>query len=135
MTHLSGWDKQGGVLAILPCSRTECTPRASNKGEALRDLANDSRSCWTNFFNHSRRLLIAISPRTFMCHVREIFDSHWHKKLSRIKWKVEKDRLPEKWRKGFGSVFGHPSKSVSTSGPNAPGGSPGFQSPYFPSGL
>ena len=34
MGHLSGWDRQGGVLAILSCSRTESTLRASNTNES-----------------------------------------------------------------------------------------------------
>jgi hypothetical protein len=39
-----------GVLAILPCSRTEGTLRSS-KG---------LRPCWTDFFEHSRLPLISI---------------------------------------------------------------------------
>ena len=53
-----------GVLAILPCSRTGSTLRASNW----------LRPCWTDFFDHSRRLLIPISSWAYMGHVREIFN-------------------------------------------------------------
>ena len=52
------------VLAILPCSRTVSTLRAS-KG---------LRPYWTDFFDHSRRLLISIYPKAFMGIVREIFN-------------------------------------------------------------
>ncbi len=53
-----------GVLASLPCARTMSTLRASNR----------LRPCWTDFFDHSRRLLISISSGAFMGHVREIFN-------------------------------------------------------------
>jgi len=36
-----------GVLALLPCSRTNCTLRASKR----------LRPCWTNFFEHSLQLM------------------------------------------------------------------------------
>ncbi len=61
-------------VAFLPCSRTESTLRASNNGELQRDLASNSRPCWTDFFDHSPRLLTSISPRTFTCHRREKFN-------------------------------------------------------------
>ena len=48
-------------VAILLCSRTESTLRAPNNGEALRDLANDSRPFWTNFFEHSLRLMMPVA--------------------------------------------------------------------------
>jgi len=54
-----------GVLAILPCSRTPCTLRASNNGEPLRDLASDSRPCWMDFFEHLV-LLVAVSSQAFI---------------------------------------------------------------------
>ncbi len=63
-----------GVLALLPCSCTESTLRASNNGEPQRDLASNSRPCWTDFFDHSPRLLTSISPRTFTYHRREKFN-------------------------------------------------------------
>jgi len=53
-----------GVLALLPCSRTGSTLRAP-KG---------LRPCWTDFFEHSRQLLMSISPRACMCHGIEIFN-------------------------------------------------------------
>ena len=51
-----------GVLASLPCSRTGSTLRAPNW----------LRPCWTDFFDHSRRLLISVSFGVFMGHVRNI---------------------------------------------------------------
>ena len=42
-----------GVLAILPCSRTSCTLRAPNNGDALWDVAGNSWPCWRDFFEHS----------------------------------------------------------------------------------
>jgi len=51
-----------GVLALLPCSRTMSTLRAS-KG---------LRPCWTEFFDHSHRLLISVSPSVFIYFVGEI---------------------------------------------------------------
>ena len=53
-----------GVLVMSPCSRTVSTLRASTW----------LRPCWTDFFDHSRRLLIPISSRACMGHVREIFN-------------------------------------------------------------
>jgi hypothetical protein len=53
-----------GVLAMSPCSRTVSTLRASTW----------LRPCWTDFFDHSRLLLIPISSRACMGHVREIFN-------------------------------------------------------------
>jgi hypothetical protein len=53
-----------GVLAMLPCSRTVSTLRASTW----------LWPCWTDFFDHSRRLLIPISSRACMDHVREVFN-------------------------------------------------------------
>jgi hypothetical protein len=49
----------------LPCSRTRCTLRASNW----------LRPCWTDFFEHSRQLLISVLPRACMCDLREIFNT------------------------------------------------------------
>ncbi len=54
-----------GVLASLPCSRTRCTLRASNW----------LRPCWTDFFEHSRQLLISVLPQALMCNLREIFNT------------------------------------------------------------
>jgi len=51
-----------GVLALLPCSRTMSTLRA------FKGL----RPCWTDFFDHSHRLLISVAARVFMCFVGEI---------------------------------------------------------------
>jgi hypothetical protein len=53
-----------GVLALLPCSRTESTLRAS-KG---------LRPCWTDFFEHSLSLMLVIFPGAFMGHGHEIFN-------------------------------------------------------------
>ena len=53
-----------GVLALLTCSRTACTFRAS-KG---------LRPCWTDFFDHSPWWLISVVPEAFTCHGREIFN-------------------------------------------------------------
>ncbi len=52
-----------GVLALLPCSRTESTLRAS-KG---------LRPCWTIFFEHSLPLIRAVFPGAPMGHGPEIF--------------------------------------------------------------
>jgi len=55
-----------GVLAILPCSRTPCTLRASKW----------LRPCWTDFFEHSLQLMLAVSSwACIICHGREIFNS------------------------------------------------------------
>ncbi len=107
MGHLSGCDGRG-VLAILPCSRTECTLRASNtKGSpygmskairALRDLASNSRPflrlCsgqdWADpserlracFFEPSRRLLILILAWAYMRRASAIFNRPIHEILS-----------------------------------------------------
>jgi len=51
-----------GVLALLPCSRTMSTLRASKW----------LRPCWADFFDHSHRLLISVSPRVFIYFVGEI---------------------------------------------------------------
>ena len=56
-----------GVPALLPCSRTGGTLRASKR----------LRPCWTDFFDHSLRLLISISPRAFLCPGREILKGPW----------------------------------------------------------
>jgi hypothetical protein len=63
MIQLLGMMKKAasGVLAILPCSRTPCTFRASNNGEAFQDLTSNSRPCWKDFFEHSLQLMIAVS--------------------------------------------------------------------------
>jgi len=53
-----------GVLALLPCSRTESTLRAS-KG---------LRPCWTDFFEHSLSLMLVIFPGALMGHGHEIFN-------------------------------------------------------------
>ncbi len=54
-----------GVLAILPCSRTPCTLRASKW----------LRPCWTDFFEHSLQLMMAVSSWAGICHGSEIFNS------------------------------------------------------------
>jgi hypothetical protein len=54
-----------GVLAILPCSRTPCTLRASKW----------LRPCWTDFFEHSLQLMMAVSSWACICHGKEIFNS------------------------------------------------------------
>ena len=54
-----------GVLAILPCSRTPCTLRAPKW----------LRPCWTDFFEHSLQLMMAVSSWAFICHESEIFNS------------------------------------------------------------
>jgi len=70
-----------GVLALLPCSRIESTLRAP-KG---------LRPCWTNFFEHSRQLLMSILPRACMCHGREIFNRPFEANRGTIKRKGSKD--------------------------------------------
>jgi len=62
-----------GVLAILPCSRTPCTLRAS-KGmrPCWIDPSERLRAC---FFEHSLQLLMAVSSWAFICHWSEIFNS------------------------------------------------------------
>jgi hypothetical protein len=64
-----------GVLAIWPCLRTSCTLRALNNGEALRDLVNDSRPCWTDFFEPSLPLMMAVSSWACSCQVSDLFHS------------------------------------------------------------
>jgi len=54
-----------GVLALLPCSRTESTLRAS-KG---------LRPCWTNFFEHSLPLLLSVLSWACIGLWSEIFNS------------------------------------------------------------
>jgi len=54
-----------GVLAIVPCSRTESTLRAPKW----------LRPCWTDFFEHSLQLMMAVSSWAFICHGSEIFNS------------------------------------------------------------
>jgi hypothetical protein len=54
-----------GVLAILPCSRTPCTLRAS-KG---------LRPCWTDFFEHSLSLMLAVCSGASKGYQHEIFNS------------------------------------------------------------
>jgi hypothetical protein len=54
-----------GVLALLPCSRTESTLRASKW----------LRPCWTDFFEHSLQLMIVVSSWAFICHGNEIFNN------------------------------------------------------------
>jgi hypothetical protein len=54
-----------GVLAFLPCSRTESTLRASKW----------LRPCWTDFFEHSLQLMIVVSSGAFICRGNEIFNS------------------------------------------------------------
>ncbi len=53
-----------GVLAILPCSRTESTLRASKW----------LRPCWADFFEHSLPLMMLVSLQGCMGHRREIFN-------------------------------------------------------------
>ncbi len=53
-----------GVLALLPCSRTESTLRAS-KG---------LRPCWTDFFEHSLSLILVVCPGVFVGIWHEIFN-------------------------------------------------------------
>ncbi|MEO6201734.1 MAG: hypothetical protein ABIP82_00710 [Nitrospirales bacterium] len=61
-----------GVLAILLCSRTKGTLRAPKELRPfLREASGQDR---TDFFDHSRSLLISISIWAFMCFVRETFN-------------------------------------------------------------
>ncbi len=60
-----------GVLALLPCSRTMSTLRAS-KGRERR---------WTDLFEHSLQLMMAASSWAFICHGSEIFNSPKQGKL------------------------------------------------------
>ena len=64
MGHLSGWTRQGGVLALLPCSRTGRMLRAPKR----------LRPCWTDFFDHSPWLLTSIVPLAFTGHGSNIFN-------------------------------------------------------------
>jgi hypothetical protein len=72
-----------GVLEILPCSRTSCTLRASTKGAPygtqqaiLRpSLRHGSGQDWTDFFEHSLQLMMAVSSWACICHGSEIFNS------------------------------------------------------------
>ncbi len=69
-----------GVLAMLPCSLTMSTLRAST----------ELRPCWTDFFAHSRRLPIPISIRACMDHVREI--------VNRPTMELSVEILKNEWR-------------------------------------
>jgi len=53
-----------GVLALLPCSRTESTLRAS-KG---------LRPCWTFYFEHSLSLMLVVCLGAFVGFWYEIFN-------------------------------------------------------------
>jgi len=53
-----------GVLAIVPCSRTESTLRAPKW----------LRPCWADFFEHSFPLMMSVSVRGGMGHRLEIFN-------------------------------------------------------------
>jgi hypothetical protein len=53
-----------GVLALLPCSRTESTLRASKW----------RRPYWTDFFEHSLSLMLVICPGVFVGFWHEIFN-------------------------------------------------------------
>jgi len=53
-----------GVLALLPCSRTESTLRVSKW----------LRPCWTDFFEHSLPLMRAGLPGVSMGHGPELFN-------------------------------------------------------------
>ena len=64
-----------GVLAILPCSRTGCTLRASTTGAPVGTLQAILRPCWADFFEHSLQLMMAVSSWACMCHGSEIFNS------------------------------------------------------------
>jgi hypothetical protein len=54
-----------GVLAILPCSRIPYTLRPPKW----------LRPCWTDFFEHSLQLMMAVSSWACICHGSEIFNS------------------------------------------------------------
>jgi len=64
-----------GVLALLPCSRTESTLRASKW----------LRPCWTDFFEHSLQLMMAVSSWACICHRSEIFNSYGIEKNQPLK--------------------------------------------------
>ncbi len=51
---LSGWNKQGGLLAMFLSPRYARTLRAQNNGVALRDEPGSKWSCWTDFFEPTR---------------------------------------------------------------------------------
>ena len=53
-----------GVLAIVPCSRTESTLRAPKW----------LRPCWSNLLEHSLPLMMSVSLRGCIGHRREIFN-------------------------------------------------------------
>ena len=51
-----------GVLAIVPCSRTRCTLRAQNNGDALRDAVNNLGLAGRTFLNRPEPLDIQLVP-------------------------------------------------------------------------
>ena len=87
MGHLSGWDRQGGVpclrrsgyaqagrhFAVLTYSMY--APRVKQRGGPPRTLPMHSRPCWTDFFEHSLQLMVAVSSWVCVCLWSEIFNS------------------------------------------------------------
>jgi len=63
-----------GVLALLPCSRTMSTLRAS-KGGLRPFLRLRSGQDWTDFFEHSLPLTMWGSSGAFIGYCRELFNS------------------------------------------------------------
>jgi len=61
-----------GVLALLPCSRTESMLRASKGMRPFLRLC--SGQGWTDFFEHSLPLMQAGLPGASMGHGPEIFN-------------------------------------------------------------
>ena len=62
-------------VAILSYSRTESTLRASTTGAPYGTQQAILRPCWTDFFEHSLQLMMAISSWACICHGIEIFTS------------------------------------------------------------
>ena len=60
-------------VALLSCSRSPCALRESNNSEPLQDLASNSRPCWTDFFEHSLQLMMAVSSWACTCYESERF--------------------------------------------------------------
>jgi len=77
-----------GVLALVPCSRTESTLRAS---QVLRP-------CWADFFEHFLPLMMSVSLRGGMGHRREIFNGP---SIEDAEWKGAKGTMSRKLTVGF----------------------------------
>ena len=96
-----------GVLALLPCSRTKCTLRASKR----------LRPCWTDFFEHSLYLMMSVLSGVFIGHRSELFNSPMSPFFSSSgeNWTYSKSGLPILFPKTLVTSFIVTSRSPSNS--------------------